>query len=126
MMDIYPAVTTGATVHIIAEEIRLDIIALNDYLENHGVTHAFMTTQVGRMFATSVENHSLSHLSVGGEKLVPCAPPAHYVLHNAYGPTECTIFSTIFDVDRMYANVPIGKPLDNMKAYVVDLSLIHI
>ena len=120
MMDIYPAVTTGATVHIIAEEIRLDIIALNDYLENHGVTHAFMTTQVGRMFATSVENHSLSHLSVGGEKLVPCAPPAHYVLHNAYGPTECTIFSTIFAVDRMYANVPIGKPLDNMKAYVVD------
>ena len=29
MMDMYPALTTGATVYIIPEEIRLDLIALN-------------------------------------------------------------------------------------------------
>ena len=65
MMDMYPALTTGATVYIIPEEIRLDLIALNDYFEANHITHAFMTTQVGCQFA-EMDNHSLKHLSVGG------------------------------------------------------------
>ena len=86
-MDMYPAITCGASTHIIPEEIRLDIIALNEYFEREGITHSFMTTQVGRMFATSVDNHSLFHLSIGGEKLVPCEVDKPYKFYNVYGPT---------------------------------------
>ena len=39
---------------------------------------------------------------------------------NAYGPTECTIFTTVFEVDRYYPNIPIGKALDNFKLYIAD------
>ena len=120
MMDMYPALTCGATVHIIPEEIRLDLIALNDYFEQAHITHAFMTTQVGYQFATSMENHSLLHLSVGGEKLASLTPPQTYQLHNAYGPTECTIFTTTYPVSQKMSDIPIGKPLDNMRLYVVD------
>ena len=120
MMDTWPTLTIGAAVHIIPEEMRMNLLALNDYFEANRVTHALMTTQVGRQFATEISNRSLRHLNVGGEKLVPCDPPAHYTLHNAYGPTECTIVSTSFAVDRLYSNVPIGRPVDNMKAYVID------
>ena len=42
MMDMYPALTTGATMYIIPEEIRLDLIALNNYFEANHITHAFM------------------------------------------------------------------------------------
>ncbi len=63
---------------------------------------------------------SLRYLSVGGEKLVPCDPPENYKLINGYGPTECTIFTTVFEVDAYYPNIPIGKPLDNVKVYIVD------
>ena len=87
MMDMYPALTCGAAVHIIPEEIRLDLIALNDYFEKNNITHSFMTTQVGYQFATSIENHSLLHLSTGGEKLASLTPPAGYKFHNVYGPT---------------------------------------
>ena len=68
---IYPPLTGGATVHIIPEELRLDLMALNEYFEREHITHTFITTQVGYQFATNIENHSLMHLSVAGEKLAP-------------------------------------------------------
>ena len=120
MMDMYPALTSGASVHIIDEETRHDMSALSAYITEHHITHSFMTTQVGVMFARNYPgNPALKHLSVGGEKLVSIDPPA-YSLHNGYGPTECTIFTTIFDVKVKEPNIPIGHPLDNVRLYVVD------
>ena len=120
MMDMYPALTCGASVHIIPEELRLDLMALNDYFERHGITHSFMTTQVGYQFATGIDNHSLSYLSTGGEKLASLAPPANYTLVNLYGPTESTVCITSFCVKKTMKDIPIGAALDNIKLYVVD------
>ena len=120
MMDMYPALTCGAAVHIIPEEIRLDLMALNDYFEQNNITHSFMTTQVGYQFATSIENHSLKYLSTGGEKLASLVPPKGYKFYNVYGPTECTIFTTTFCMEKKMKEIPIGKPLDNMRLYIVD------
>ena len=120
MMDLYPALTCGAAVHIIPEELRLDLMALNDYFETNHITHSFMTTQVGYQFATTIENHSLKFLSTGGEKLASLTPPKGYKLYNVYGPTECTIFTTTYCVEEKLKEIPIGKPLDNMRLYVVD------
>ena len=120
MMDMYPALTKGAAVCIIPEAIRLDLNAVNEYMEKNNVTHQFMTTQIARQFAVNIDNHSLKHLSGGGEKLVSFTPKGKYAFHNGYGPTECTIFSTTYKVTDYEANIPIGKPLDNLKLYVVD------
>ena len=117
---IYPPLTGGATVHIIPEELRLDLMALNEYFEREHITHTFITTQVGYQFATNIENHSLQHLSVAGEKLAPLTPPKGYTLHNGYGPTEATIIVTVFEVDQKYSDIPIGKPLENVHTYVTD------
>ena len=120
MMDLYPALTSGASVFIIDEETRHDMSALSAFITDNHVTHSFMTTQVGVMFARNFPgNPALKHLSVGGEKLVSLDPPS-YGFHNGYGPTECTIFTTIFDVKKKEANIPIGHPLDNVRLYVVD------
>lgn len=120
MMDLYPALTCGAQVHIIEEDIRLELLALNRYFVDNQITHGFMTTQVGRQYADVFSDSEYpKYLSVGGETLVPIAPP-RYHLYNAYGPTECTIFTTVFPIDRRYRNVPIGKALSNMKLYVAD------
>lgn len=124
MMDTWPALTRGAAMYIIPEEIRLDLLSLNDYFVANDITNAFITTQVGRQFATCIEETSLRNLSVGGETLVPCEPPESYSLHNVYGPTECTILCTAGLVDRLYEkSVPIGGPIDNTKLYVVDAKL---
>ena len=123
MMDMYPALTSGATVHVIAEDIRLDLIALNDYFEANNITHSFITTQVGVQFLQNTENHSLKHLSVGGEKLVSVSPAQGYTFYNGYGPTECTIFSTTMPVLEKEDNIPIGRPVDSLDCYVMDKQL---
>lgn len=119
IMDTYPALTVGGTVHIIADEIRLDLLRLNDYFEANGITNIFMTTQVGRQFAKNIDNHSLIHLSAGGEKLADISPP-NYQFHNFYGPTETTVGVTSFLLDAEYNNIPIGKAFDNIKLYILD------
>ena len=62
------------------------------------------------------------NLIVGGEKLGQFANQGYRVI-NAYGPTETTVQSTSFIVDKLHNNIPIGKPIDNVKCYVVDGSL---
>ena len=122
MMDMYPALTSGASVCIIPEDMRLELNRLNEYMEEVNVTHAFMTTQVGRQFAEEIDNHSLKYLLAGGEALVPVKVRSDFAFYNVYGPTECTILTTVYEVDkeREYDNIPIGHPLDNFEAYVTD------
>ncbi len=120
MYDTYPALTRGASIYIIPEELRLDLIALNDYFEREHITNAFMTTQVAYQFATTIENHSLKHFMTGGEKLASLPPTKGYTLHNGYGPTETTICETIYPIEKKLNNIPIGKALDNTRLYIVD------
>ncbi|MBQ4418559.1 MAG: amino acid adenylation domain-containing protein, partial [Synergistaceae bacterium] len=120
MQDICSAVTLGATLCVIPEEIRLDLNAINEYIERHHVTHQFMTTQIARQFAVNIENHSLKTLLCGGEKLVPLTPPAGYKFQNGYGPTECTCCVAVYHVKEYMENIPIGKANDNVKLYIVD------
>ncbi len=120
MMDLYPALTCGATVYIVPEDMRLNLPELGHYFDEEGITHSFMTTQIGYQFATNIECHSLRHLSVGGEALSALTPPTAYTLHNGYGPTECTIFTTTYALSEYEQHIPIGKPLDNLRLFVMD------
>jgi amino acid adenylation domain-containing protein len=120
MMDLYPALTCGAAVYIVPEDLRLNLPELGRYFDQEGITHSFMTTQIGYQFATNVACHSLEHLSVGGEALSALNPPTEYKMHNGYGPTECTIFTTTYLVKEYEQHIPIGKPLDNLQLYIMD------
>ncbi|MCH5229033.1 MAG: amino acid adenylation domain-containing protein [Muribaculaceae bacterium] len=119
MMDMYPALCRGAAVCIVPEDIRLDMEQLNSYLVKNNVSHMFMTTQVGRQFASDIEKTSLKYLSMGGEKLISFPVPEGYKTYNVYGPTECTILSSIYPLRKGETDIPIGKILDNMKGYIV-------
>ena len=119
MFDVYNSTTAGMTLYVIDEEMRLDLARLAQYLNDNGITHGFMTTQVGRQFAEDYDCPSLEWLAVGGEKLVPVQPP-RFRFSNLYGPTECTICITGFDVDGLYHRVPIGAGFPINKLYVLD------
>lgn len=118
--DIYPAITSGAELHVIDEEIRLDFPRLRDYFNNNKITHTVMTTQVGRQFAQLKGLNTLKHISVAGEKLTPLSPPENINFYNLYGPTEGSIITSAFLVDKKYTDIPIGKAVDNLKTYIVD------
>ena len=120
LMDLYPHLISGGTVYIIPEEMRLDLVKLGEYFDNVGITHALLTTQVGRQFVEGIDVKTLKYLFVGGEKLVPVENHNNYILYNAYGPSEGTVFCSTEVVDKMYRRVPIGKANDNYKMYVLD------
>jgi amino acid adenylation domain-containing protein len=69
----------------------------------------------------------LRNLLVGGESLSPyhinqlrLRYPGLKII-NGYGPTENTTFSTTFLIGREYTrSIPIGKPIANSTAYIVD------
>lgn len=122
MMDIYPVTSVGGSVYIIPSDMRMDMMAMNEYMERERLNIAFMTTQVGYMFATTIGNKSLRLLSVGGEKLQPLTKP-DFRLYNGYGPTECTLYSTTFNIDKDYDSSYIGRPLDNYQLFVVDQNM---
>lgn len=119
MMDMYPTLLSGACLHVLQEEMRLDLPGIRDYFEQNKITVAFLTTQLGRQFAESMRVSSLRALSVGGEALVPLNPPP-FDLFNLYGPTECTVACTRQHVSRLYDRVPIGSALPNTALYVTD------
>ncbi len=120
MMDMYPALSAGAAVCIVPEEMRLNLNAMNRYFISNKVSVAFMTTQVGRQFASEMENPFLRAISVGGEKLASMEPPKGVNFYNVYGPTEGTILVTVYQVTRREDNIPIGHPIGDVKCYVVD------
>ena len=119
-MELFATLTAGAELYIVPEELRLDLVALNDYLESNAITHTFMTTQVAYQFATSIENHCLHFLMTGGEKLSSLTPPMQYTLMNAYGPSETICYVTRYLVHDKRQNIPIGKACINTKLYIVD------
>lgn len=117
--QMFPFLLTGAGVHILSEQLLLDIAGLNAYFEDNGITFTDLPTQLAEAFMENCDNKSLRYLTTGGDKLRSYTPRS-YQLVNEYGPTEFTVSATYFAVDRQYANIPIGKPLGNCWAYVVD------
>ena len=125
MIDIYPTLFVGGTVHILPEELRMDLVAMNEYIETNGLTTAFFTTQIGCQMVSLFDNPCLKSVATGGEKMPPVKKPA-YDFYNVYGPTECSLFSTYYKIEEEYFNADrsvIGKPLDNYHLYVVDKNM---
>ena len=120
MQDLYPALTAGASVYIVPEETRLDLVGLNEFVIGNQITMMDCTTQLGRQYITAYpDSPYMRTFTVGGEKLVPCTPP-NFSFVNTYGPTECTIYVTDYEIDKEYASVPIGKSFGNCDIYIVD------
>jgi len=119
-MDLWSALTKGASLHIISEDIRYDLDAIHQYFVKENITHSVMTTQVGTQLALNYPDiPSLETLTLGGEKMVSINPPSYRIL-NGYGPTENTVFITSYPVSKYENNIPIGRPTPDTHIYIVN------
>ena len=115
--EIFPYLLSGSTIHVIPEELRLDIGELNRYYEAHGITISFLPTQICEEFLKT-GNRSLRKLLTGGDKLRQYVK-TNFELVNNYGPTENTVVTTSFVTNQVYSNIPIGKPVSNSRIYIL-------
>ncbi|MTD54461.1 non-ribosomal peptide synthetase [Amycolatopsis pithecellobii] len=94
-LELWPALLTGAELHVVPDEVRLDPQALVTWLVRQRITVAFLPTAVGEAVLDQPwpPDAALRVLCVGGERL-HARPRADlpFTVHNIYGPTECSIF----------------------------------
>ncbi|MCQ2062028.1 MAG: amino acid adenylation domain-containing protein [Fibrobacter sp.] len=120
VMDVVTVPMAGGTLYVVPDEIRLDLDKLNEFFCANEITHGFMTTQLGRMFATETKCKTLKAFQVGGEKLVPFNPPKNFRFVNGYGPCETMAYICHHDVCDNSPIQPIGVPSGDTKLYVCD------
>ena len=123
MLDIYPVLSAGGEVHVISSTDKLDLVLVNNYIEKNGITVTFFTTQIGKQFVEDFDNRSLRLLLVGGERLTAVKKP-RYRFVNGYGPTECTILSTAYEIKSFYDSNNIGRAIGGYEVFVLDQNLL--
>ncbi|TCO54193.1 non-ribosomal peptide synthase/polyketide synthase [Actinocrispum wychmicini] len=129
--EMWMPLLTGGQV-VVAPPGDVDADVLRRMIREYGVTAMFLTTGLFRAIAQEAPDAfaGMREVWTGGE-IVPAAA-LRQVLHacpglvavDVYGPTETTTFATRYPMaDTIPDVVPIGRPLDNIRAYVVDSAL---
>lgn len=117
--EIFPYIIKGATLHILKDDLKLNMESLNEYFEANNITISFLPTQLCEQFM-KLKNESLRYLLTGGDKLKEFRVNGNYKLINNYGPTENTVVTTSYEVNELSTNIPIGKPITNTQVYIFD------
>jgi amino acid adenylation domain-containing protein len=118
--EMAPYLTAGAALHVVPEAIRLDVHELGRFMRRQGITIAFLPTPICEEFL-STEGSGLERLLTGGDRLRRARHRGEYRLFNNYGPTETTVVATACEILPDASSVPIGRPIDNLTAHILDL-----
>jgi amino acid adenylation domain-containing protein len=116
--EFFPYIISGACLYLIPADIQLDAAALATFYDQYQISIGFLPTPIGEQFI-NYDSNSLRYLLVGGDKLNQYIERNYQVVNN-YGPTENTVVTTSFMVDRRYSNIPIGKPVSNVQIYILN------
>lgn len=128
--EIWGALLNGATLAVLTREELLDTRLLRDAVERYRINVAFLTTSLFRLHVSNdpAVFRGIRDLVIGGEavdagSVAPVFARGPVNLINGYGPTEATTFGlthriTADDAER--GVIPIGRPIANSTAYVLD------
>ena len=131
--EIFPAWISGATVVLRGDDAMLDPSQFTRWIDREEITvldlptaywHAWVEGMAGR---GDVLPASLRLVVVGGEKAQASTHARWRGLAgdrvrwiNTYGPTEATVIATAFEPEGPADDLPIGRPIANLRAYVLD------
>ncbi|MDQ3898410.1 MAG: amino acid adenylation domain-containing protein [Actinomycetota bacterium] len=131
--ELWVPLLRGGTV-VVAPPVELDVDVLRALVTEQEVTGVWLTAGVFRMVAQDAPDclSGVREVWTGGD-VVPAAAVRRVleacpgvVVVDGYGPTETTTFATSYpmpDLGQVPEAVPIGRPFDNMRVYVLDRHL---
>jgi len=130
----FTALLTGGKTVIIPEKVSLDIFHFAETIDASGVTilevvPSYLNVLLRELQTPGITHfNNLNYLMVTGETVKPQLVQRWFEkypgipLVNAYGPTEASddITHYIMHHANDFGIIPIGKPVQNMKIYIVD------
>jgi amino acid adenylation domain-containing protein/non-ribosomal peptide synthase protein (TIGR01720 family) len=131
--EIFSALLSGGTLYLVPEQVRADSGALMAWFTAHQIQSTYIPPFLLAGCLTWLEAAEtlppLRRLLVGVEPIPSAllsalqARLAGLQIINGYGPTEATICATRYPLPAVppdYAQTPIGRPVQNMRCYLLD------
>jgi amino acid adenylation domain-containing protein len=124
IFEVLMALCRGASLHIPPQGDMPLPEALTRTVARYGITHATVSPAMLASLDRKVDLASVHTMVVAGEAL-PEAVVKRWArgrrLINAYGPTEATVWATMYDCRvEDPGPPPIGRPIANVKIYILD------
>lgn len=124
--ELWPYLASGASLHLVEDNVRNDATALRDWLVSHRISISFVPTATAENLL-QLEwpgETSLRFLLTGADTLKKY-PSARlpFVLVNNYGPTECTVVTTsgvVPPTSVAQQSPAIGGPIDGVAVHILD------
>lgn len=124
--EVWPYLAAGASIYFPEESIRNDAESFHDWVVTQRITITFLATVLAeRLLSLDWPKQTALRILLTGADTLHHRPSASlpFKLVNNYGPTEATVVATsgvVAPVERDNSKPSIGKPIDNMHAYVLD------
>ncbi|WP_211299217.1 non-ribosomal peptide synthetase, partial [Methylovulum psychrotolerans] len=126
----------GACLCLPEPEVAKNPIALAALIAREQISHILaLPSFYTALLAQGAEQlQALNTVIVAGETCPVEAVKHHYAqlghaaLYNEYGPTEATVWSSVYAASAADSNrpLPIGKPIANVRLYVLDAGLMRV
>ena len=127
--DIFNTLLSGSSLYILNEETRKDIKLFEAYVVENEIEIATLPPAFLKLLDISCLKN-LKVLITAGESAIHDKVSEYLqygTFYNSFGPTESSIACTGYKVEKgstlSSANIPIGKPIDNVQVYVLDTFL---
>lgn len=130
IFDIWSNLLYGHQLHIVSSEILQDTILMQNFIKRHNINKLYLPAALLKIHTPWLSN------IVSIEQLLTGVEPLEYFyvnkllninqIINGYGPTETCVCSTFFKVktpQQDSAIIPLGQPINNTQAYVLDKNL---
>ncbi|KOP26731.1 thioester reductase [Hapalosiphon sp. MRB220] len=133
--EIFPGLVQGTTLVLRTHEMLSSAPIFLEHCSQQLLTVLDLPTAFWQQLTTELSPSkftlplSLRLVIIGGEKALPDKLSTwqqnigtQVRLVNSYGPTETTVVATVYDLSRQNFNqeIPIGKPIANIKTYILD------
>lgn len=135
--QIYTALLSGYTLDIVPDDVKMSYEKLDEFffsrkIDSVEITPTRLSAQIQYYEKKQIINYFPPVIISAGEALDNSLAKRFFSfdklktvkIFDYYGPTECTVYCTYKEINynniKLLETIPIGKPINNTKVYVLD------
>lgn len=117
VQGVFAPLAAMTTAYLMPYEAMRDPVLLADFIEKNQINRTFISPKMLKVFKP--KGDSLKVVLTGSERVSDTYSDL-FDIYVMYGQTESASAVMGFKVDKKYSNTPIGKPIGDEKAYILD------